>query len=129
MLRLLVDGAKTADFYLTGGEGGDEEGTVSVDVITYDTEGVRSGDKHLLITVTLNPAVSGAAVSIDLSRDGSPAGSVTGTTGTDGAVTFTVKNASSGCYTTEVTGVTADGLTWIVCTPTNSFGKNSTCSP
>jgi len=62
-------------------------------------------------------------VSIDLSRDGTPAGSGTGTTGTDGSVTFQLRNAPSGLYTTAVTDVTADGLTWDGATPANSFTK------
>ena len=47
----------------------------------------------------------------------------TGTTGTDGTVTFTLKNAPSGCYATTVTNVSATGLTWDGATPTNSFCK------
>ena len=101
--------------------------TVSVDSITYATEGGKNGDKHLLITVALlddlgNP-VSGASVSIDLFRDGSLVGRGTGTTGTASTVTFTLKNAKSGCYTTTVTDVTATGLTWDGATPANEFCK------
>ncbi|KAG2473831.1 MAG: putative Aqualysin 1 [Nitrosopumilales archaeon] len=105
-----------------------EANTVSVSSITYATEGGKNKDKHLLITVALeddlsNP-VSGASVSIDLSRDGSFVGSGTGTTGTDGTVTFSLKNAKSGCYTTTVTDVTASGLTWDGTTPlTDPFCK------
>jgi len=69
-----------------------------------------------------NPA-AGASVSIDLFRDGTFVGSGTGTTGTDGTVTFTLKNAKSGCYTTTVTDVTAEGLTWDGATPANEFCK------
>ena len=71
----------------------------------------------------LGNQVSGASVSIDLFRDGSLVGSGTGTTGTDGTVTFTLKNAASGCYTTTVTDVTAAGLTWDGITPANDFDK------
>ena len=103
-----------------------EATTVSVSSITYATEGGKNKDKHLLITVALvddlgNP-VSGASVSIDLFRD-SFVGSGTGTTGTDGTVTWTLKNAASGCYTTTVTDVTAEGLTWDSATPANEFCK------
>ena len=89
---------------------------VSVASIIYATEGGRNGDKHLLITVALlddlDGAVSGASVSTELFRDESAAGSGTATTGTSGTVTFTLNNASSGCYTTTVSGVSAAGLTW-----------------
>ena len=63
------------------------------------------------------------SVSIDLSRDGSLVASGTGLTGTDGTVTFSLKNAKSGCYTTAMTDVTADGLTWDTTTPDNEFCK------
>lgn len=98
-------------------------GIVSVDSITYAAQGGKNQDKHLLITVVLDQAVSGASVSIDLFRDTSKVASGTGTTGTDGTVTFSLKNASSGCYTTDVTNVTAAGLTWNGATPANSFCK------
>ena len=102
--------------------------TVSVvDPLAYATEGGKNADKHLLITVVLvddlGDLVGGASVSIDLFRDGSLVGRGTGSTGTDGAVTFSLKNAKSGCYTTTVTDVTAGGLNWDVATPANEFCK------
>jgi len=101
-----------------------EPTTVSVDSITYSTIG---GGRHLLITVTLvddfgNP-VAGASVSIDTYLDGSLYAKGTGTTGTDGTLTYRLKNAPSGTYTTTVTDVTAAGLTWDGGTPENSFTK------
>ena len=98
-----------------------------VNSVTYATEGGKNKDKHLLVTVALvddlGNVVSGASVSIDLFRDGSLAGSGTGTTGTDGTLTFSLKNAKSGCYETTVTDVSAEGLTWDGVTPTNGFCK------
>ena len=44
----------------------------------------------------------------------------TGTTGTGGTVTFQLSNAASGCYETQVTDVTADGLTWDANDPGNT---------
>lgn len=97
--------------------------SVSVSVVTYATGGGKNQDKHLLITVALvddlGNVVSGASMSIDLFRDGSPSGSGTGATGTDGSVTFSLKNAKSGTYTTTVTDVTATGLSWDGITPPN----------
>ena len=122
-------GGKTgsASVGITVGTPPAEATTVSVDSITYATEGGKNKYKHLLITVALvddlGNQVSGASVSIDLFRDGSLVGSGTGTTGTDGTVTFTLKNAASGCYTTTVTDVTAAGLTWDGVTPANEFCK------
>lgn len=113
----------SASISITVGTPPAEPTTVSVASITYATEGGKNKDKHLLITVALVDAVSGASVSIDLFRDGSFVGSGTATTGTNGTVTFTLKNAPSGCYTTTVTDVTAAGLTWDVVTPANEFCK------
>ncbi len=100
--------------------------TAIVDSISYAREGGKNADKHLLVTIAIvdelaNP-VAGAAVSIELSVDGSLDAAGTGTTGSNGTVTFSRKNAANGCYTTEVTGVTATGLTWNRLTPSNSEG-------
>ena len=104
-----------------------EATTVSVDSITYATEGGKNQDKHLLITVTLEDdlfnLVEGASVSIDLYRDNSKIASGTATTGTDGTVTFSLKNAKSGCYTTDVTDVIVGGLIWDGADPANGFCK------
>lgn len=104
-----------------------EPTTASVDSILYTTEGGRFGTQHLLITATIvddfgNP-IAGASVSIGLYRDGSLVKSFTGTTGTNGTVTFKLTNASPGTYTSIVTGVTAEGLTWDGATPSNEFIK------
>jgi len=98
-----------------------------VDDVSYSTDGGKNKDKHLLITVSvvddLSGPVGGASVSIDLSRDSSLIASGTGTTATDGTVTFSLKNASDGCYTTEVANVNATGLAWDGVTPANGFCK------
>lgn len=100
-----------------------EPTTVSVSSITYGTIG---GGKHLLITVALvddlgNP-VADASVEATLNL-GEKSWNFAGTTASDGTVTFKLLNAPSGTYTTEVTNVTAEGLTWDSETPTNSFPK------
>lgn len=102
--------------------------TVSVaSPIVYTTEGGRNNDKHLNIAVSLvdnlGNVVAGASVSIDLLLNGSVIGSGSGTTGINGAVTFTLKNAPSGHYETKVTGVSATGLLWNGITPANGFDK------
>jgi len=105
-----------------------EATTVTVDSITYSTQGGKDGNKHLNITVALvddlGYPVAGASVSTKL--DNTTTGqSWTGssTTGTDGTATFSLKNAPSGTYTTTVTDVTAAGLTWDGITPENGFTK------
>ena len=121
-------GAKTGSSSISIAVGAPSEPTtVSVSSITYDTQGGRYGNLHLLITVALtddlgNP-VADASVSIDVLLDGSFYGSGTGTTGTDGTVTFKATNAPSGTYSITVTNVTAEGLTWDGVTPDNSFEK------
>jgi len=98
-----------------------------VSEISYATEGGRNQDKHLLVTVTvvdvLSDPVGGASVSIDLFRDGPQIASRTGTTGSEGTVTFSLKNASAGCYTTDLTDVSAAGLTWDGVIPDNDYAK------
>ena len=98
--------------------------SVSVDSISYARDGGRSGDKHLPITVALvdnlDNSVAGASVSIDVSRDGRYYGSGTGTTGSDGTVTFQASNAPQGCYITDVTAITTDsGLAFDGSEPNN----------
>ena len=116
-------GGKTgsASIGITVGTPPSEPTSVSVDSITYATEGGKNGDKHLLITVALVDPVSGASVSIRLDNTNTGQSWIgTGTTGTDGTVTFSLKNAPSGCYTTTVTDVTASGLTWDDTSPANT---------
>ena len=100
---------------------------VSVTSINYATEGGRNGDRNLLITVgledDLGDPVAGASVSIDLYRDGTHIASGSGTTGAGGTLTFSLKRARSGVYTTTVTNVTTAGLTWDGLTPPNGFTK------
>ena len=122
---LAVDAAKKTNLETP------QEGTVSAS-ISYSGSGGRNHDKNLSITVSLiddlgNP-VSGASVSIDVELDDSYYASGTGTTGTNGAVAFIISNAPSGTYTTTITAVNADGLTWDGITPSNSFTKSSTNS-
>ena len=104
----------TASLYVTAAL--DEPTTVSVSLITYGSEGGKNKDKHLLVTITLiddlSNFVSGASVSIDLSRDDLVIASGTATTSTDGTVTFSLKNAPSGHYETDVTNVVS-GLDFV----------------
>jgi len=92
--------------------------TVSVSSINYATEAGKYQDKHLLVTIALlddlgNP-VSGASVSIKLYLDGAHIATGTGgITGSSGTVTYSLKNAAPGPYTTDVTDVTASDLVFI----------------
>jgi subtilisin len=118
------DSTSTANFSL---QAVPQATTVTVNSIAYATSGGKNHDKDLLITVALvdnlSNVVSGASVLIDLYYSGNVIKSGTGTTGSDGTVTFILRNASSGHYVTEVTDVSAAGLTWDGLTPTNEFYK------
>src|SRR3989344_2783681 len=96
--------------------------TVTVASITYAWYGGKSNNKHLNDTLLLNDEngnpVAGATVSITLTNDIGGSWNGTGTTGSEGSVTFSLKNAPSACYSTEVTSVSAPG--WDNTTPSNS---------
>jgi hypothetical protein len=95
----------------------EEPTTASVSSINYIEYGGKDNSKHLDITITIidnfDAPVSGASISIDLDRDGSFITSWTASTATDGTVTFSLKNAASGFYETDVTGVIAGSLTFV----------------
>lgn len=104
--------------------------------VIYTTSGGKTGTSNLEFTVKVvddfgNP-VAGAAVSIDVTRDGASFGSGSGaTTGTDGRVTYRARNAANGVYVTTVTNISATGLTFsgAATTPANSFAKGSDAIP
>ena len=110
---------------------------VSVTGVDHLLSGGKNGDKDLRVTVNVaddlgNP-VESATVSITLNNVSSGA-SWTGTasTGADGSVTFRLRNAPSGCYSTDVDDLVAAGLTWDgnsgpfgrVCKSTSNNNKN-----
>jgi protocatechuate 3,4-dioxygenase beta subunit len=101
--------------------------TIRVSSITYLTEGGKNGTAHLRVTAevvdTLGNPVAGASVSIHLFLNDSLYLSATGTTGTNGTVSFKVNNAPSGTYTTKVKAVDAAGYIWDGITPSNGHTK------
>jgi len=105
-------------------EPGDPEGAITVAAIEYSTHGGREKNNHLSVRVSLvddngSPAAN-VSISIELHHDGNHYESRTGTTGSDGAVSFTFNNAPDGSYTTDVTDVEGD---WDGITPENGFDK------
>lgn len=104
-----------------------EATTVRIASVTYATEGGRQQNQHLLVTVAVvddqGKPVGGAALDVRLDQDGVLYLTASGTTGTDGKITFKARNAPSGCYVTTVTSVTASGLSWDGITPANEFCK------
>ena len=139
--KVLSDGEHTITASVTDLDGKTRVATVTIQVgdppdiateaivsaIDHATSGGRRGDKNLLITITVKDdfgaLVSGAAVSIDLYRNNSPSGSGTASTGDNGTVTFQLRNASTGCYRTDVTIIAASGLTFDGSEPGNEFCK------
>jgi hypothetical protein len=98
--------------------------SMTVSDISYATEGKG---RHLLVTVWViggsGYLVSGATVSIELYLDNTMRSSSSGTTGSNGGVTFKYPNAPSGIYSTKVTSVTHSNYTWDGIYPENSFSK------
>jgi len=89
--------------------------TVGVDSITHTTSGGKNNDRHLVVSVhgsdDSGNDVSGASVSIKLVNGGN-SWTATGTTGSTGYASFTLKNSPSGTYTVTITGISASGLEW-----------------
>ena len=91
--------------------------TVGVSAISYSTSGGKNGDKNLRVTISVaddqGAAVASASVSIRLSNSTTEQ-SWTGTasTGTNGSVTFQLRNAPDGLYSTIITGIAAADLDW-----------------
>lgn len=115
-----ITGQDSASFTVSGAA----SNTVQVASIVYSTYGGRLNNRHLMITVRVidgnNAAISGARVGVAISRNGSPIGSSSGTTGSNGEVTFEIKNhATTSCYRTTVTSVSAGTLQWDGMTPPN----------
>ena len=90
----------------------------------YATGGGKNSDKHLYVTIAVDPPVLNASVSIKLTRTEGGEWNGAGATDEFGEVTFSLKNASSGCYTTDVTDVGGDTS---VATPDNAFGLRTNC--
>jgi subtilisin family serine protease len=98
----------------SGGGGGQTGGTLSMPApIAY---ALSSNRKNLLFTLSVASGGSpfaGATVAVQVKRNGVNYASGSGTTGTNGQITFQIANAPTGKYTTTVTGVTAaGGYTW-----------------
>ncbi len=88
----------------------------------HSVSGGQNGDKHLVVTVTLDRGagapVSGASGSVTINGPKSGGGTVI--TDALGDVTFKISNAPSSIYTTTVTNVTAAGLIWDSTFPANT---------
>jgi hypothetical protein len=97
----------------------------------YAVSGGSSGTKNLTVTVALvddfGQPVAGASVSVNILASAPTGGTVwlsSGTTGADGTVAFTIRNAPAATYSTTVTAISGTSLSWDGTTPANSFTKN-----
>jgi hypothetical protein len=91
------------------GDGSGGGGGTTVDVtISYSLSGPQGRD--LVITVALDPALSGITVSITLTREEGGSWSGSGNTNSEGKVSFRLRNAPSGHYKTSVNSLSG-GLT------------------
>lgn len=102
--------------------------------VVYNTSGGKSQDKNLLITIRaeddLGVLLANASVSISVTFGSQPLGAGTATTGSNGEVTFIVRNANPGAYSTEVTNIASAGLTFDTgSTPINTFVKGTDSVP
>ena len=99
-------------------------GSAIVDCITYTTFGGQNGDKHLTVAISVvddtGSPISGATVAVTITG---PKGLTdTGETDSQGNVSFTIKNAPNGMYTTDVTDVNGSGD---LAEPSHSFTKGA----
>jgi subtilisin len=96
-------------------EPGEEIG-MGITNIEHVFSGGKNKNNHLDVRLTVQDesglAVAGAAVSINLTNSNGGNWSGTGTTGSNGVVSFSLKNAPTGCYSTNVTDVNLDGYVW-----------------
>lgn len=102
--------------------------TTTITDLSYRTEGGKNKDAHLSASLILKDdqgqLINGAIIKSDVFRDGNYIGSTTVQTNEFGTTDiFTIKNASSGCYTTQVTSIEVSGLTWDGQVPSNEFCK------
>jgi hypothetical protein len=98
-----------------------------VDSITYALSGGKNNNRNIDITAhvknNLGNAVAGAVVSLRVNKNGVLYQNVNGTTLANGNATMQLSSAPTGCYTSVVQSVTAQGLTWDTVTPTNTICK------
>jgi subtilisin family serine protease len=101
--------------------------TVGVTSLQWRSFGDNGQTKHVGVVATVKSSsgqlVSGATVSVSISRNGALYATGSATTGSGGTVDFRLFNAPSGTYMLTVTGVAASGLVWDGVTPPNSFVK------
>jgi hypothetical protein len=74
-------------------------------------------------TSSTGTPVAGAIVSVVVKRNGTIFSTGTASTNVAGNAMFELRNAPSGTYHTQISGVDKSGLAWDQITPTNQFSK------
>jgi len=96
------------------------------DVVVCTLSGGKQKNQNLAVSLTfednLGALVAGAAVSVSISRNLGGVWNGTGTTGTNGTVTFSISRAAAGIYTTHINSVAAP-LPWDTFQPKNTCTK------
>jgi hypothetical protein len=100
----------------------------------YNTSGGKNQDRNLSITIqVVNESgipVDGAVVDVEVELGGSLYGSGTGAiTRSNGEVSYSIRNAPNGLYSTRVTAITKAGWTFEGTTPENAFTKGVDTTP
>jgi glycine cleavage system H lipoate-binding protein len=101
-----------------------------IDSITYDVEGGKTGDRHLVFYIRVvnqlgQPVSESQVKAILLDRKGRDSESYEfeSTTDDDGTVGFILEKAQPGKYATQIDEIVAAGLKWIELTPKNKYRK------
>lgn len=96
-------------------------------LVTKISYGVSHDNRDLFVGIYIanqaGTAVGGASVAANLYRENILIRSISGVTNVGGQLQYILKSAKSGTYTTTVTSVVADGLTWDEVTLQNSYVK------
>ena len=100
--------------------------SMKVDSLNYSTSGGRNNDRNLNVSVKVSDAsdnaLGGVTVSVTIRKDLST-WSGSGVTDVNGVVVFSVSNAKSGCYSTNLKSVTLSGYLWDGTNPDEGFCK------
>jgi subtilisin family serine protease len=105
-----VSGDTTVNFILSATTA---ENLIGAESITFTPKNAgRFIDLSIVVYVKDSAGLSVANATVTLSLTGPVNTTFTGTTGSDGRVTFTVKKASKGTYIATATGITHSTLKW-----------------
>ncbi|MBT4514857.1 MAG: S8 family serine peptidase [Chloroflexi bacterium] len=101
-----------------------EPGKVSIEPVTWWSEGGKNRDRHLRLSMTLldgvAAAVEGAVISVSITHESGKTKVLSGNSGTDGNVEFRINGAVAGLYTLIVTNLSHELNDWDGEQPSNA---------